>query len=332
MGIGRITGSAGGQITPAARVRKRSSGEKYKGADVGKVVDGVVAMIITTATEGLASAGTYTEQRAKHYAPVRRVFADTRGVANGGKVVKTVNRFTVGGSALQGASSGVAGNRGVFIRTPEQMRQFKKSRLHGRRVAPEEDVYGRPNDYKPVLRTADGELRGGDFRRVRMGPDGPVLAKVGFTSSEGVGTGRGSGTFALTARGRYELKRGRAFFGAKDENDSFHQVKRPEGWSGDHEDRRGIRVVETRLGGRLRNEIYTTPPVRRGQWIWVWVVSPTPYARYQEFGTRHNRAHPFLRPALYEARRFLPNAIRSAFRHGRRVSPRFKTGVLSVRR
>ena len=32
------------------------------------------------------------------------------------------------------------------------------------------------------------------------------------------------------------------------------------------------------------------------------VVSPTPYAKYQEFGTRHNAAHPFLRPALLESR------------------------------
>lgn len=308
----------GGGIVSARRPRSRTKGPKYKGADSGKVVDGVVAMIITTATEGLVNAGAYTESRAKHYAPVRDVFGDTRGVTKR-------NRFTVGGSLKQGASEGVAG-RAVFIRTPEQMDRFKRSRVKGRRVAPESAAYGRPADFRPTLKTSDGELRHGDFRRLTQGTDGPRLAKVRFESSQDSGEGVGEGSGSLTARGRYELKRQRAFYSGPEETDTYHHRIRDDGQS------QGIRIQQTRLGGRLRGEIYTTPPSRRGQYIWVWVVSPTPYARFQEFGTRHNRAHPFLRPALYDARRYLPNAIRSAFRSGRRVSPRFRTGILSVRR
>ena len=52
----------------------------------------------------------------------------------------------------------------------------------------------------------------------------------------------------------------------------------------------------------------------------AWVISPTEYARYQEFGTRHNRAHPFLRPAAEESREevvgLIADAVREASRTG----------------
>lgn len=79
-------------------------------------------------------------------------------------------------------------------------------------------------------------------------------------------------------------------------------------------DRRGryeIKVMRAAhdgmLGGRLRDEIYATEARLDGKVIRCQVVSPTPYAKYQELGTRHNPAHPYLRPAGHESR----NAIRS---------------------
>ena len=75
---------------------------------------------------------------------------------------------------------------------------------------------------------------------------------------------------ALDRRGRYELRVGRA-------------------------------VHNGSLGGRLRDEIYATKAETNGRVMHARVVSPTPYAKYQEFGTRHNPAHPYLRPALHEA-------------------------------
>lgn len=74
----------------------------------------------------------------------------------------------------------------------------------------------------------------------------------------------------LSSRGRWELASGRAFH-------------------------KGF------LGGRLRDEIAADPVQVDGERITVDVVSPTPYAKYQEFGTRHNPAHPYLRPALHES-------------------------------
>lgn len=67
------------------------------------------------------------------------------------------------------------------------------------------------------------------------------------------------------------------------------------------------------VGGRLRREIHATPPIQEGRSKWVARVdSPTPYAKFQEFGTRHNPAHPFLRPALEERRDAILRNVRNA--------------------
>lgn len=95
---------------------------------------------------------------------------------------------------------------------------------------------------------------------------------------------------ALTARGRWELKSGRAHF---------------TGSSG--------RVT---LGGRLRGEIHVDPAEGGPMWV-AKVVSPTPYAKYVEFGTRRSRAQPYLRPALSQVRESFRARMRSAARLGR---------------
>jgi len=71
------------------------------------------------------------------------------------------------------------------------------------------------------------------------------------------------------------------------------------------------------LGGRLRSEIYATPVTRRGDVFYGDVVSPTFYAEYQEYGTSHHRAQPYMRPALYEMRGRLPQRFKSAIRKER---------------
>lgn len=74
----------------------------------------------------------------------------------------------------------------------------------------------------------------------------------------------------LTRHGRYELKTMRAAYKGK-------------------------------LGGRLRGEIHPTEAQIEGKKVTAMVVSPTSYAGYQEFGTRHHPAHPFMRPAAEES-------------------------------
>lgn len=95
---------------------------------------------------------------------------------------------------------------------------------------------------------------------------------------------------ALTSRGRYELKTGRANFSG------------PGG---------------TILGGRLRGEIHMVPAEGSGpRWV-AKVVSPTRYAKYVEFGTRHNRAQPYMRPALAQVRESFRGRMKAAVGSGR---------------
>lgn len=75
-----------------------------------------------------------------------------------------------------------------------------------------------------------------------------------------------------------------------------------------------------KVGGRLRGEIYATDPSVSGDHAEAWVISPTEYAKFQEFGSRHNAAHPFLRPAAEESRSevaaMVAEAVRGALPHG----------------
>jgi HK97 gp10 family phage protein len=71
----------------------------------------------------------------------------------------------------------------------------------------------------------------------------------------------------------------------------------------------GGTVATTTLGGRLRGEIHVEGPIQAGSIIAAKVVSPTYYAKYQEFGTRHNRATPYMRPAVAKLRISYRNEI-----------------------
>ncbi len=88
----------------------------------------------------------------------------------------------------------------------------------------------------------------------------------------------------LTRQGAYDIRSGRANFGS------------------------GKAMT---VGGRLRGEIFVRPAKLSGSKAEAWVISPTPYAKYMEFGTRHNRAHPFLRPALEESRNDIVAAVKA---------------------
>ena len=103
----------------------------------------------------------------------------------------------------------------------------------------------------------------------------------------------------LDRRGRWELKSGRA-------------------------------VHKDQLGGRLRDEIYADPATADGHIIKARIVSPTPYAKFMEFGTRHAAARPYLRAAGHEVissvrddvRRSVSAAARTATAGGLRINVR----------
>lgn len=100
-----------------------------------------------------------------------------------------------------------------------------------------------------------------------------------------------AGGKALTSRGRYEIRSGRANF------------RSPGG--------------TVRVGGRLKGELHLEGPIRTPGVIWWYVVSSTKdpetgrlYPRDQEFGTVHHKAHPFMRPGLHESRDAFRRSVR----------------------
>lgn len=123
----------------------------------------------------------------------------------------------------------------------------------------------------------------------------PSQLKSHTRSGETVQT---SGGRALTTRGKYEVRMGRANFRSPDD---------------------GI----TRVGGRLKGEIHMEGPIIEDGIIWGYVVSATKdpetgtlYPWYQEFGSAHNRPHPFMRPGLHESRGRLRRDVKGAVRRG----------------
>jgi HK97 gp10 family phage protein len=97
----------------------------------------------------------------------------------------------------------------------------------------------------------------------------------------------------LTSKGRYELHSRRAESRSRllfkfDENTGETKLTR-------------VQATPT-LGGTLKREIYLDMLYRGRRYISRAVISPTYYARFVEFGTRHNKAQPYLRPAVAEAR------------------------------
>jgi len=68
------------------------------------------------------------------------------------------------------------------------------------------------------------------------------------------------------------------------------------------------------LGGRLRDEIFADDVTATGELVFGDVVSPTLYAKYQEYGTSKHRAQPYMRPALYEMRTRFPRIVEQVVR------------------
>jgi HK97 gp10 family phage protein len=108
----------------------------------------------------------------------------------------------------------------------------------------------------------------------------------------------------LDRRGRYEVASGRADYRA--------------------------RGRARQVGGRLKGEIRATPARVEGRLVVAEVISPTPYAKFQEFGTRHNPAHPFLRPAAAESRPVVASEVRAGLLEAARGATRGSGGRVAA--
>lgn len=278
---------------------------------------------------GLRAAAEHALARAQHHAPVRAIFKrDRRGAAfnQNFKTIRTksryeaflrsksssrpvnISRFKGSQTATRQRVTKVESQKGRTYRRPitgasENLAATQAqelvgpgARLSGKRRGPGKSFRGGNNSLMPVFRQGNSRITG-DFRNYG-GPVGDVVRQKKAQQARGV-RDESVERFAkrrsipnpveslrvnrLSARGRYETKHAKA---------------------------RGL--FQGRVGGRLRGELKITGPHRRGNTIWMYVESPTEYAKFQEFGTGHHRAQPFLRPALYESRNVLRWEVRKA--------------------
>lgn len=285
-------------------------------------LDRAIAIIVQRAVHGLNKTLDTTHKKAVKYAPVRAIFRRT-------------GRSTQFPSINIRAGTSPAGVMRAYRRHPiataAQYEQWKASRPPVRRIdvpaarlhfKVERDKFGIPTNMKPeiakeleriegtslrqgplyghsnsmvpVIRTKD-ETIAGDFRQWDRGK----LRRVAQVTQRKGGKPFPQGSDLeglITSAGRYEIRTGRAVvarIGAKD----------------------GV----SRVGGALRHSIVkvsANPNVRnrRGK-VYGYVRAGGPgveYAKYQEHGSRHNRAQPFLRPALYESRVLLKKNVYEA--------------------
>ncbi len=198
------------------------------------------------------------------------------------------------------------GTGALFFHGKKSAQAFQKSLPHFRQVIDAGNIgriTGHPNSYQPVFHFG-GSNETGDFRL--YDPKTKSLRVVDTVTTRAGRYGRHqeatygerSGEQQLSLRGIAEVKSGRAMFQVTHAGEEFSAQSEP------------------RIGGRLRGEITVELAEFAGGSLWAHVTSPTPYARFQEFGTSHNRAHPFLRPALYEARAKLRESLYRAYRPG----------------
>jgi HK97 gp10 family phage protein len=275
--------------------------------------DRVQEQIIERAATGALAAARFGLSRAQEHAPVRAIFTGRqRGPAYSGR------RPSQFGDPVNRKFAG-----DLPIRAKTQMARFTASKQRNRRVnvehgrqsvlgdtgagaterqltlarglsgLPEDSVRGHPNSLIPVRKKGKWRITG-DFRKFDGGSVSGLANVSAVTQTRGIGGRRTisnvlsvNASSLLTSAGRYEVARAK-----KAGQDTP--------------------LYKGRVGGRLRGELRVSEQEKTGTEIWYYIESPTPYAKYQEFGTSRHRAQPFLRPALYESRGALRYEVRRA--------------------
>lgn len=241
---------------------------------------------LEAAERGASRAAEHVAKRAKTLAPVRKIFAsEKRGRGTTSVPVAVPAKFSTSGQPeVVNIKQATGGKSRWKNRTGQVVDQ-----IDGTSVAKigHKKIRGRVNSYAPVISTPKGFIGGVTLRAWNSDAKQLEISKIRHP---------GGGSFnlssALTTRGRYEVASGR---GAHMGN----------------------------IGGRLHDSITAEPPVRNGMQVSVFVSasahdpdSSHNYARDQEFGSRHNVKHPFLRPALRESSDFLRASVAREIKSG----------------
>jgi hypothetical protein len=242
---------------------------------------------LEAAERGVMNAATHVEKRAKTLAPVRKIFAsEKRGRGTHAVQLAVPAKFSTSGQPEVVNIREATGGKSRWKNRTGQM----VDEIPGTSVARigQQKIRGRVNSYAPVISTPKGFIGGVALRAWNSDTHTLDITHIRHPSG---------GSFkladALTVRGRYEVASGRgAHMGS--------------------------------IGGRLHDSITTEGPRRNGMQVSAFVSASAHdpgrshnYARDQEFGSRHNVKHPFLRPALRESTDFLRASVVREIRSGR---------------
>lgn len=279
----------------------------------------LVVEIESRAIKGLNKTLGYTHAQAQKHAPVRAIFKrtrrgdetariKTRAVTSRG-IMAAYRRQPFGEAEMLNQKAMRGPNRRISPPKSLDLATARKLYKVGKRDALDQAAdlinggqrIGGTNSEDPVFRvgrvtiTGSRQVAGGKLvpttilRQVRGGK-----VEVRPAPLDKRGDPVAVGELRLSSRGRYEVKTGRAMI---------------------------RRAGEDQIGGALKNSIVKVPATltsREGDIIWGSVRAgndEVDYARWQEFGTGHNRAHPFLRPALYESRERFKTNVENALQN-----------------
>lgn len=222
----------------------------------------VVAAVEEAEVAALDEIADRVVQDAKSRAPVRKVFREAKGFRRRFRPLTSAERALATKRALAYPGySDFARRRSVAY-----IARYAKAELR------------RPGSANALSRSRTlrllGTEQGGRFQArvdaVRVGR--------GFTSA--------SLSPALTSRGRYEVRSGRA----------IHREATAAG-------------TQVQIGGRLKASIGSEGVVQQGTGSVVRVSARVRYAKFVEFPTTHNASQPFLLPALHDQRARLRQAL-----------------------
>lgn len=281
---------------PETPGRRRKAGSITFHMDVTVELASVLERLETAVRQTVFASATDAMVDAKKLAPVRRVLKGDRG----GKTRLLTRQER---SAEQSVRVQLGLRSGKAIRTaaePARTRSLPSNpylRAPGRRPP-----RGVPDELGKRTQAPDVNFTGKAFA---IG-SGVQLNRYGRSE-----LGRGVAIQGPTIFGQGDdatVRRNRARLRAANSAIYFRPAGRSSGSEG------AAPSGQYKLGGRLRGEIYierADEPTGVFKW---WVISPTYYSRYVEFGTRHNKAQPYMRPALAMQRRKLADNLRTNLR------------------